>query len=210
MRILVTAATGMELQAVRPALVAANPQTEFAETGIGIAATACRLTAILARHHFDLALNVGIAGSFTDSLSTGDVVAVREDCFGDLGVSSPEGFSTCFEEKLIAPDSPPFTDGVLKSARADATAQRLGIASVKGVTNSTASGDVARIALMQEKFAPDIETMETAAFFYACLCENVPFVAIRAISNRIEPRNKSNWNIPLALLQLSVVSKQLL
>jgi futalosine hydrolase len=45
--------------------------------------------------------------------------------------------------------------------------------------------------------------MEGAAFFYVCSKENIPFLALRAVSNRVEPRDKAKWNIPLALKNLS-------
>jgi futalosine hydrolase len=55
----------------------------------------------------------------------------------------------------------------------------------------------------EKKFDADIETMEGAAFFYSCLQLKIPFLQIRAISNFVEPRDKSKWNIPLALENLS-------
>jgi futalosine hydrolase len=79
----------------------------------------------------------------------------------------------------------------------------LSIPAVKGVTNNTVSGEKQLIKWRKEKFSPDIETMEGAAFFYVCLHENVPFVEIRSISNMVEPRDKSKWNIPLAIKNLS-------
>jgi futalosine hydrolase len=60
---------------------------------------------------------------------------------------------------------------------------------------------------LQSRFSPDIETMESAAFFYVCLQEKIPFLALRAISNKVEPRDKSKWNIPLAMQNLSNVLK---
>jgi futalosine hydrolase len=45
--------------------------------------------------------------------------------------------------------------------------------------------------------------MEGATFFYICSRENIPFLAVRAISNKVELRNKNKWNIPLALNNLS-------
>jgi len=45
--------------------------------------------------------------------------------------------------------------------------------------------------------------MEGATFFYICAIEKIPFLAIRAISNKVEPRNKKGWNIPLALNNLA-------
>jgi futalosine hydrolase len=45
--------------------------------------------------------------------------------------------------------------------------------------------------------------MEGATFFYICSGEKIPFLAIRSISNRVEPRDKNKWNIPVALNNLS-------
>jgi futalosine hydrolase len=47
--------------------------------------------------------------------------------------------------------------------------------------------------------------MEGAAFFYACLAAKVPFVEIRSISNRMEPRNRDAWDLPLAVRNLNEV-----
>ena len=47
--------------------------------------------------------------------------------------------------------------------------------------------------------------MEGAAFFYACLMMQVPFLEIRSISNHVEPRNRAAWDIPLAIGQLNEV-----
>jgi len=54
------------------------------------------------------------------------------------------------------------------------------------------------------KFHPDIETMEGAAFFYVCAMERVPCLQLRAISNRVERRNRGAWKIDLALANLSL------
>ncbi|HSN50370.1 MAG TPA: hypothetical protein VLR52_03985, partial [Bacteroidales bacterium] len=50
---------------------------------------------------------------------------------------------------------------------------------------------------------PDIESMEGAAFFYACFMENVRCMQIRSISNRVEERDKSRWNLDLAFKNLN-------
>ena len=74
---------------------------------------------------------------------------------------------------------------------------------VNSITVNTSSGSVRTIERLSRKFNPDIETMEGATFFYICSGEKIPFLALRAISNRVEPRNKDNWNIGLALDNLS-------
>jgi futalosine hydrolase len=74
---------------------------------------------------------------------------------------------------------------------------------VEGITVNTVSGSYDTIQRMMKKFSPGIETMEGATFFYICLREKIPFLALRSISNRIEPRNKEKWDIQLAVNNLS-------
>ena len=45
--------------------------------------------------------------------------------------------------------------------------------------------------------------MEGAAFFKVCNYFNVPCMQIRSISNRVEKRNKENWDISLAIENLN-------
>jgi futalosine hydrolase len=197
MKILVTAATFRELQFIR-----STDNITVAITGTGIAATVYHLTKLL-KGKYDLVLNIGIAGSFSKKLGTGDVVAVYSETFGDFGVAVKDGFLTCFEENIVDADMFPFSNGVLISEHAKKITEILSIPTVNGLTNNTVSGEEKLIKRMKDKFSPDIETMEGAAFFYVCLMENVPFVAIRSISNMVEPRDKSKWNIPLAIKNLS-------
>ncbi|MDR1896965.1 MAG: futalosine hydrolase [Prevotellaceae bacterium] len=197
MKILVTAATDYELQ-----FIDVTDNITVVNTGIGISSTVYNLTKLF-NCHFDLALNVGIAGGFSGKTVVGDVVTVYSEVFGDFGIAAQNGFLTCFEKNLLSKDLFPFQDGRLISERAKSVAESLDIPCVKGVTNNTVSGEKERIRAVSAKFSPDIETMEGAAFFYVCLLENVPFVEIRSISNLVEPRDESKWNIPLAVKNLS-------
>jgi futalosine hydrolase len=47
--------------------------------------------------------------------------------------------------------------------------------------------------------------MEGAAFAYVCAKMKVNAIQIRSISNQVEPRNRNNWNIPLAIKNLNEV-----
>jgi futalosine hydrolase len=76
---------------------------------------------------------------------------------------------------------------------------------VKSITVNTAHGDEDSISYVKSKVNPDIETMEGAAFFNAVSQQNIPYVQIRAISNKVEKRNKENWDIDKAITQLSSV-----
>jgi len=152
----------------------------------------------------DLVMNSGIAGSFRHDIVPGQVVLPVSDCFADAGVETGTGFLTLAEAGLEDPDKPPFTGGRLSAGNpfVDLAAERL--RAVRAISVSTATGSAATRERLVAKYDPDIETMEGAAFFYACREADVPFVAFRAVSNMVEPRDKSRWNISLALDNLAI------
>jgi futalosine hydrolase len=52
--------------------------------------------------------------------------------------------------------------------------------------------------------------MEGATFFYICAREKIPFLSIRAVSNKVESGNRDSWNISLALENLTGKIKEIL
>ena len=210
MKLLITAATDMELLAAQKAAAASAHAVTCAVTGIGIAATAYHTTKLLLSGQYDLAINIGIAGSFTGRFPLGSVVCPVKEYFGDSGVQTPGGFSSLFDEQLLHENTFPFVDGALKADVPPAFAglfQKYPPAT--GITLQMASGVQPRIDELQQRFHPDIETMESAAFFYVCLSQKVPFAALRAISNKVEVRNKAAWNIPLAIQNLETALREI-
>lgn len=178
-------------------------------TGVGMVATAWHLGHYLARYRPDWALNAGIAGTFDRTLRLGDIVQVATDRFGDLGVEEADGrFTDLFDLGLTAPDEPPFEQGLLRNPVADAASY---LPLVHGLTVNRVHGYAPSIAAIQKKY-PDaqVETMESAAFFHACLLAEVPFAAIRSISNYVEPRNRDGWELGLAIERLNGVLEEML
>ena len=156
----------------------------------------------------DLALNFGIAGSYRDYIKTGDVVVPVSDCFADAGIETGTGFMTLSEAGLEDPDSYPFKAGRIVAENRYIDLSLRYLKPVNAITVNTATGSAFSIEKLFKKFNPDIETLEGATFFYICSEEKIPFLAIRSISNRVEPRNKDNWNIKLALDNLSEKIKE--
>ena len=203
MNILITAATDFELQIIREKTdFIEHHNLQFCALGIGCTATAYRLANKIFHNDYDMILNVGIAGSFNENLSIGDVVVVENENFGNLGITYPTKFSTLFDEGLIDKNEYPFSDGKLICPYLDKFDTKK-FKRVSGVTVDATSGKQNQIERLKKMFNADIETMEGAAFFYVCFCENIQFLEIRAISNYVETRNKSKWNIPFALNNLS-------
>lgn len=178
-------------------------------SGVGIAATSWQLGQLLALSKPHLAINAGIAGAFDRSLRIGDVVHVVTERFGDLGVEESDGrFTDLFEMGLIDTSNALFINGKLQNPSA---AQTTFLPVVHGLTVNKVHGAAASIEAIRQKY-PDaqVESMEGAAFFQACLSAGIPFLAIRSISNVVEPRNREAWNLPLAIDNLNKVLIELL
>ena len=179
-------------------------ETDLLITGVGSMATAWSLKQwIILNEKPDLAINAGIAGSFNERLNIGDVVMPVSDCFADAGVEDGENFLTLFESGLINANDFPYKDGLLYTDTRYNEKMKSILEPVRAITVNTATGSETTRGKLLKKFNPDIETMEGATFFYICSREDIPFLALRAISNKVESRNKNNWNIDLALHNLS-------
>lgn len=165
-------------------------------TGVGMVATAFSMGRIVGDDAFDYAINAGIAGSFSNAFSPGDVVAVVRDCFSELGAA--DGLSFLSIDELGFGNS---TLEPLPNEKLTACISSLKKAS--GITVNGVHGEDKSIQSTRERLNPDIETMEGAAFFYSCNQANIPAIQIRAISNYVERRDKSKWNIPLAIRTLN-------
>lgn len=196
MTIAIVAATKAELSGISMACTGdrfPNLQLTCAVTGVGMVNTALHLTELLVGRHFDLIINVGIAGSFDPELSIGTVVQVVEDRLAWFGAENRGEFLRAEEMGLLPKDEVVLT----------ATARAQGLPETKGITVSMAHGSVASIRKAQRYFAPQVESMEGAAFFRVCRHFGVKAMQIRAISNRVEPRDRDAWDIPLALNHLT-------
>jgi futalosine hydrolase len=173
-------------------------------SGVGSMSTAWSLNQWISENgRPDLAINGGIAGSYRDEFKTGDVVMPVSDCFADAGIEDGNKFLTLAEIGLMSGDEFPYKDGLLHADPQYLEKMKKIINPVRAITVNTATGSETSRERWMKKYYPDIETMEGATFFYLCLRENIPFLAIRAISNKVELRNKDNWNISLALKNLS-------
>jgi futalosine hydrolase len=180
-----------------------HPKSVILITGVGMVATAFALGQHMATHHYDLAINLGIAGSFDRNIPLGEVVEVVQDTFTELGAEDDTRFLTL--------DSLGFgkTTFETQARLADYyTAQQLW--QVTAATVNTVHGADESIARLHKRSAPQLESMEGAAFFYACEQAGVPALQIRAVSNYVEKRNRDAWKIGLAVKNLNTFAVNLL
>lgn len=167
-----------------------NKHFDVLITGVGMVATAFALGRHL-NQRYQLVLNLGIAGSFDRSLALGTIVAVKTDIFAELGAESEQGFIPINEL------------GFGENEFGATHAIDLDLPEVKSVTVNCVTGKADSIQKLEAQFNPNIESMEGAAVFFACHQLRVPCLQVRSISNYVAPRNKSNWQIDLAIQNLN-------
>ncbi|NUO08411.1 MAG: futalosine hydrolase [Candidatus Brocadia sp.] len=179
-------------------------------TGVGLMHTAYFIGKALINNTYNLALQFGIAGSFRKDLALGVTVNVMEEVVADLGAEDKENFLDATELHLLPPDQFPYHAGKLLNTTQDSAYGVPALKKVKGISVNKVHGYQDSIDKIIKKYQPDIESMEGAAFFFACLMERVPCLQIRAISNYIEDRNKDRWNIPLAIDNLNKIALKII
>jgi futalosine hydrolase len=172
-------------------------------TGHGSVFMAYHLTKALDAFSYDLAINIGIAGSYDYFLELGFVVNVVQDQFADLGFEEKDSFFTLSEKELLNEDSFPFTSEVLRFLGNFEIETVESLIPVKAITVNTLHSSHENIQKVRSRFNCEIETMNGAAFFYVCLMEKIPFLQIRSISYFIEIRKVDNWNLHLAVTNLT-------
>ena len=155
--------------------------------GVGMAETAITVARLLRREPLpEMLILAGIAGTYGDSVGTGESVLVCCERTADLGSLRDGTFEPLFVKEYLCPFA-----GEYSMFR-----------SVKSNTVSTAGSPFADPRKLPDACRAEIENMEGAPFFALCLDAGVRFLELRTVSNRVgDPR--SEWNIPLATQNLA-------
>ncbi len=197
MQILIVSATEMEIAPLRAGNVAAN----FLITGVGGPACMFAVAKALSKKRFDLVIQAGIAGVFTREIALGETVLVKKDIFADLGIYENGLFTPLFATQLSGENTAPYQEGWLINNNELLAGSRL--KKVNAVTVNTVGDDPTVADRYMDLYNAEIESMEGAAFHYACLVEKIPFLQVRSISNRVGERLKSAWKIEEAVNNLN-------
>jgi futalosine hydrolase len=188
----------------------ADREVDVLVTGVGMVATATWCSLVLSRGLYDAAFNLGVCGSFDPSLTLGTVVNVVSDRFAELGAEDGEAFLSIHQLQLLGENEPPFVNGWLVNQAPPVSPTLDGLRAVSGITVNTVHGHEPSIAAVSERYAPQVESMEGAAFMYACLAFGQRFAQIRAVSNRVERRNRDAWKLSHAVASLGATTLRML
>ncbi len=175
-------------------------------TGVGMVATAFALGRHLAANQYDLVLNLGITGSFDRNIALGQVLEITKDTFAELGAEDDTDFLSIEQMGFGIGTYQPTT----KLANLYNLFNTFNLPGATAITVNMVHGNEASIKKVTERLHPQLESMEGAAFFYACRQMNVPCLQIRAVSNYVEKRNRDNWQIGLAIKNLNTFALEFL
>lgn len=164
-------------------------------SGVGMVNTAFELGKFKG-DDFDIAINAGVAGSFSE-YENGQVLNVTQDCFSELGAEE--------DDRFLSIDELGLGEQRVKIRNLYESDLTKGLPKVSGITVNTVHGNEKNIDTVKKRYACDVESMEGAAFIHAANVFNWKAIQLRAVSNKIEKRNKNNWELPLAIKNLNEV-----
>ncbi|MEI6898413.1 MAG: futalosine hydrolase [Bacteroidota bacterium] len=180
-----------------------NCRVDLLIPGIGMMQTAFHLGKRFSTEKYDCAINAGICGSFSESLPIGSVIHINEDCLSEMGAEDHDSFLLMSELGFSDTDASPFQSGRFRNSLPIYSGFIDALQTANGITVNTIHGNKESIARVTHRFNPLTESMEGAAFLYACLMNKIPNAQIRAVSNFVEERDRSRWNIHLAIQNLN-------
>lgn len=176
--------------------------------GMGKVNAAHAATLLITGFNPDAIILFGIGGAYpSGGAQIGEIVLASEEIYGDEGVLLKDGFRTTdfigiplakTAEGIFYNRFPADAEllrraqGSLASAQsARHTVPRTG----RFVTLSTSTGTRRRALEIEALYQPLCENMEGAAVAHVATLHNVPWLEVRAISNMVEDRDISKWDI---------------
>ena len=172
-----------------------GPDLSILITGVGMV----NMAYYLGKHShslFDYVINMGVCGAFNHDLKIGNVVNVVEDTLSEMGAEDGDEFIKYADMNLpgknVFQSQVHFTNSLLSS-----------IKKVNGITVNRVHGNTENIKKINLLFNASVESMEGAAFLRGCSHLSENYFQVRAVSNYVEKRDKSKWNMPLAINNLN-------
>lgn len=179
-----------------------GPDLSVLITGVGMVNTAFYLGRY-SHNMFDYIVNIGVCGAINSDLRIGDLVNVTHETISEMGAENDTEFIKYGDLNLggtneyhnqINFEYPPLKN----------------LPEVNGITVNTVHGNENSIIRLKNMFNADVESMEGAAFFRGCKHLSENYFQVRAVSNYVEKRDKSKWNLPLAINNLNMFTIKLI
>ncbi|MEM9526497.1 MAG: futalosine hydrolase [Bacteroidota bacterium] len=184
-------------------------KVEVLFTGVGQMATAYTLGRRFGSASIpQLAIQAGVGGAIDPKLKLGEVVRITSERLGDLGAENQQQEHLSMGEIGLFPGLPFDQREVLSLPDGYPS---LPFPECAGLTVNRVNGSAVGIAKMRTRFPEaQVESMEGAAFFYACLLQGIEPLQLRSISNYVAPRNREAWKLAEAIQSLNEQLQQVL
>jgi futalosine hydrolase len=202
--LLVVTAVAAERSAILAGLPPSPPELTVTAVGVGPAAAAAGTARLLALAEaagrpYRTVISAGVAGGFPGRAPLGAVVLASRSLQADLGAYAPGGWLSLDQLGLgsVAAVADP---AVLAALRARLPRAVVG----EVITVAAVTGTAARAATLAAAHPGAVaEAMEGYGVACAAAGAGVAFAELRAISNRVGPRDRSGWRIDAALAALT-------
>ena len=175
--------------------------------GIGLAEAAATTARLLAAYEVPAVFSIGVAGGY--DLQIGAVAVGRSVTRADTGIEDADGTTRSTDDAIGIGAS----SHRLDSAATDKISARIrGAAQAHVLSVATVTGTAARAAQVLRRApgpGPAVEDMEAWGVLTAARLYDVPFFAVKAVSNAIGPRNRGAWDLDAALNALSTSASAL-
>lgn len=211
--LLVITATDQEMEPITRKLSALTGWLPLV-TGVGCLETAITLTRYLAtrrepRESIRAIVNCGVAGAFVGA-GPGllDLCLADHETQADTGIWTAQGIVDL--DTIAIPHHFDLTGPLLDRARTILAAQGLTAWVGPMVSVLAVSGTLARGEWLRERFAALGENMEGAAVARVAREFGLPCLELRVISNMVEDRDLTRWQLPQAIERAAEVMARLL
>jgi futalosine hydrolase len=179
----------------------------YSVSGLGKTNAAHCATSLILNFAPSIVIHFGVGGAYPASgLMPGDIAVATKEVYADEGVLLGDGFHPL--EFIGIPLVKTAGRKYYNEFPLDASPRRVmlraakaaGLRAAEGVftTVSTCTGTRKRAAELAGRYGAICENMEGAAVAHICRMYKMPCVEVRGISNIVEGRDLSKWDIPLA------------
>lgn len=207
-----------DLVPLRPEMLQAGTQTIILlVSGVGPVNAAMSLGRTLGSNQgIRGVLNLGIGGSFdccrAPLLSR---MVVHTEIWPEIGVRTAGGMDVRALGRGLGEDQERLIQDRLE-LNPEESARRLGLdlpdhwVRVSSLTVAGVTGTPGEAERLSGRYAALVENMEGFALAWVCAQEDLPFVEVRCVSNKVGSREKGDWDLQGSLFCLREMSRMLL
>jgi len=150
--------------------------------GVGLKKAAAAAQSIIDNYSIDNVVMSGTAGGVDSRLKIGDTVVSEEVLYHETGYNAPHDTDTVNEDFSFRTD-----DELLLRAKNAAESESFSQSVFFGrITSGSKFATGRYFRSVADKFHPLCLDMETAAVAHVCNKNNIPFIAVRSISDTVE------------------------